>query len=67
MTLEIKFDREKDGRWIAEIPKWPGALAYGTTKEEAAANAEAIARDAMAESVKEPLRPDGPANAGTSR
>jgi predicted RNase H-like HicB family nuclease len=51
MTLCIEFEREEDGRWIAEIPKWPGALAYGATKEEAARKAEAIALRAATDSM----------------
>jgi predicted RNase H-like HicB family nuclease len=43
MNLTIETEREDDGRWIAEVPELPGALAYGTTEEEAAARAEAIA------------------------
>jgi len=30
----VEFDRENDGRWIAEIPKLPGVMAYGLTKKE---------------------------------
>jgi predicted RNase H-like HicB family nuclease len=26
---------EVDGRWIAEIPEIPGALVYGSTRDEA--------------------------------
>jgi predicted RNase H-like HicB family nuclease len=52
MTFQIEFDREEDGRWIAEIPKSPSAIAYGMTKEEAAANAEAIALEAVDESLQ---------------
>ena len=47
MQLHIEFDREDDGRWIAEVVEIPGALAYGVTKEEAAAAAEAIALRAV--------------------
>jgi predicted RNase H-like HicB family nuclease len=35
MTLRIEFEREADGRWIAEIPELPGVICYGATKEEA--------------------------------
>jgi len=34
--FRIEFDREADGRWIAEIPALPGALCYGTSKGDAA-------------------------------
>ncbi len=43
MPFTYEFEREEDGRWIAEIPECPGALAYGVTQEEAAARVEAIA------------------------
>jgi predicted RNase H-like HicB family nuclease len=34
-NYSIEFERETDGRWIAEIPSLPGAMAYGTSKKEA--------------------------------
>jgi predicted RNase H-like HicB family nuclease len=43
MTLTIEFDREDDGRWIAEVPELAGVLAYGKTREEALVRAEALA------------------------
>ncbi len=36
----IEFDRENDGRWIAEAISYPGVLAYGATLEEAQLNVE---------------------------
>ena len=42
-SLSIAFDREKDGRWIAEVPKLPGVMAYGATKHEAQRKVFAIA------------------------
>lgn len=41
--FEVELDPEVDGRWIADIPEFPGALAYGDTPEEATAKAKAIA------------------------
>lgn len=41
--FEVEFDREEDGRWIAEIASLPGAMAYGETKDRAMAAVEAIA------------------------
>jgi len=41
--LTIAVCREHDGRWIAEVLDIPGTLAYGRTREEAIANAKAIA------------------------
>jgi len=46
---EISFDREEDGRWIAEAVDLPGVLAYGATREEAQAKAHALATEVLAE------------------
>jgi|HubBroStandDraft_4_1064222.scaffolds.fasta_scaffold99469_2 hypothetical protein len=43
VTLTVEYDREVDGRWIAEVSELPGALAYGRTRKEALANVQAIA------------------------
>jgi predicted RNase H-like HicB family nuclease len=48
----IETELENDGRWIAEIPQVPGALAYGTTKEEAINRAYAIALRSVADDVE---------------
>ena len=42
MRFQFEIERETDGRRIAEIPEVPGAMAYGTTVEEA--NAKAYAK-----------------------
>ena len=34
-VLKVEFEREDDGRWIAEIPTLPGAMTYGISQEEA--------------------------------
>ena len=39
----IEFDREEDGRWIAEIIGLPGVLAYGASRNEARRKVYAIA------------------------
>lgn len=52
MKYNIQFDREVDGRWIAEIKDLSGVLAYGATKEEAAAKAEALALRVLAERIE---------------
>lgn len=41
--MKIEIDREDDGRWIAEIPKLPGVMAYGDSQNEAISKAEALA------------------------
>ncbi|MGI4827397.1 MAG: type II toxin-antitoxin system HicB family antitoxin [Janthinobacterium lividum] len=35
MRLTIQYDRETDGRWIAEVPQLLGVMVYGDTKDEA--------------------------------
>lgn len=50
MSFRIELEREEDGRWIAEIPDLPGVLAYGATREDAMARAEALAMSVIAES-----------------
>lgn len=44
----IEFDRETDGRWIAEIPSLPGAIVYGTSKEEAETKVRTLALGILA-------------------
>jgi len=46
-SLVVEFDREVDGRWIADIGAVPGAIAYGEDPAEAAANAVRIASDVL--------------------
>jgi predicted RNase H-like HicB family nuclease len=43
MQLRIETEQEIDGRWIAELPDLPGALAYGNTRENAIAKVQALA------------------------
>jgi predicted RNase H-like HicB family nuclease len=43
----IETEPETDGRWIAEVPEIPGALAYGRTEKQAKAKAYAIALQAI--------------------
>lgn len=52
-SFAIEFDREDDGRWIAEIPKLPGVLAYGTTKSNALRRVYAIALRTLADRVEQ--------------
>jgi predicted RNase H-like HicB family nuclease len=50
--MRIEIEREHDGRWIAEIPDIPGALAYGTTRAEAVAKVEALALRVIADKLE---------------
>ena len=60
LRFNIEIERETDGRWIAEVPEVPGALAYGKTEREAVAKAYAIALRALADDVEksQDLPPD---------
>ena len=42
MQFTINLEQEEDGRWIAEVPELPGALAYGSSSEEAKAKVQAL-------------------------
>ena len=53
MNFNIECELEEDGRWIAEIPELPGALAYGATADEAMVRAEALALRALAEQLEQ--------------
>jgi predicted RNase H-like HicB family nuclease len=52
MEFEIVFDREEDGRWIAEIESLPGVLAYGATRAEAQSKVEALALRVVADKIE---------------
>ena len=43
MDFTLEFDREEDGRWIAEVLELPGVLVYGASRVEAKSKAEALA------------------------
>jgi len=50
--MKIKIEKEDDGRWIAEIPELPGVMAYGNTRDQAIARAEALALRVMADRLE---------------
>jgi predicted RNase H-like HicB family nuclease len=52
MEFEIVFDREEDGRWIAEIESLPGVLAYGATRKQAQSKVEALALRVIADRIE---------------
>lgn len=57
MPYKIEIDREVDGRWIAEIPALPGAMAYGATKAEAIAKTQALALRILADRIEGQNKP----------
>ena len=52
MTLTVEFDREADGRWIAEVTELSGVMVYGTSREEALARVQALALHTLAERIE---------------
>ena len=52
MNYSIEYEREEDGRWLAEVPELPGVLAYGATAEEAMGKAESLALRVLAERLE---------------
>lgn len=48
----VETEREEDGRWIADIPALPGVMAYGATRDEAIARAQALALRVLAERLE---------------
>jgi predicted RNase H-like HicB family nuclease len=52
MNLTIETEREEDGRWIAEVPELAGVVAYGKTRDEAIARAEALALRVLADRLE---------------
>lgn len=52
MNFRIEYEREVDGRWMAEVPETPGVLTYGATADEAMAKAETLALRVLAERIE---------------
>lgn len=52
MTLTVEFDREADGRWIAEVAELSGVMAYGTSRDDALARVQALALHTLADRIE---------------
>ena len=52
VLFSIEVEREADGRWIAEVVELPGALAYGSTRDEAVAHVQALALRVIADRLE---------------
>ncbi|MBI3466356.1 MAG: type II toxin-antitoxin system HicB family antitoxin [Planctomycetes bacterium] len=52
MNFTIEIEREEDGRWLAEVPELPGVLAYGQSREEAIARAQALSLRVLADRLE---------------
>ena len=52
MNYTVETELEEDGRWIAEVTDLDGVLAYGKTRDEAIARAEALALRVLADRLE---------------
>jgi predicted RNase H-like HicB family nuclease len=52
MKLRVETEQEEDGRWIAEVIDIAGAMAYGTSREDALVKAEALAFRILADRLE---------------
>ncbi|MDI1320269.1 MAG: type II toxin-antitoxin system HicB family antitoxin [bacterium] len=50
--MQVEVEQEADGRWIAEVPSLPGAMAYGASRKEAIAKVEALVLRILADKVE---------------
>ena len=61
-SLAIEYDRETDGRWLADIPALPGVTVYGRTKKQATAAVQALALRLIADRLENGETLPGPMN-----
>jgi predicted RNase H-like HicB family nuclease len=52
MVFTVEVEQEVDGRWLAEVPELPGALAYGVSQDEAIARVKALALRVVADRLE---------------
>ncbi len=52
MNFPLACELEVDGRWLAEVGELPGALAYGSSANEAMAKVEVLALRVLAERLE---------------
>ena len=50
--MKVEIEREEDGRWLAEVTDLPGVMAYGQSRPEAIAKAEALALRVIADRLE---------------
>lgn len=50
--MNVEIEIEDDGRWIAEVPSLPGAMAYGSSRAEAISKVEALVLRILADRVE---------------
>jgi predicted RNase H-like HicB family nuclease len=50
--MQVEVEREEDGRWLAEVPVLPGAMAYGDSREAAIAKVQALVLRVLADRLE---------------
>jgi len=60
MKFTVETEQEEDGRWIAEVNELPGVMKYGATRDEAIAQAEALALRVVADRIEHGEHPTEP-------
>ena len=60
MKFTVETEQEADNRWLAEIVELPGVMKYGPTREEAIAQAEALALRVFADRIEHGEHPVEP-------
>jgi predicted RNase H-like HicB family nuclease len=56
-SFRIVFEKETDGRWLAEVPQLPGVMVYGKTKAEAEVAVTALALRVIADRTEQQKKP----------
>jgi predicted RNase H-like HicB family nuclease len=56
-SFTIVFDRETDGRWIAEVPELPGVMVYGKTQKDAEVAVTVLALRVIADRTEQVKKP----------
>lgn len=56
-SFRIVFERETDGRWLAEVEELPGVMAYGQTQNDAEVAVTALALRVLADRTEKAKKP----------
>ncbi|HEY4763777.1 MAG TPA: type II toxin-antitoxin system HicB family antitoxin [Candidatus Sulfotelmatobacter sp.] len=51
--FSMVFERESDGRWLAEVPELPGVMADGTSEQDDEVNVTALALQVIADRTEQ--------------
>ena len=57
LVFTVEFDREEDGRWIADIPELPGVMVYGRSKADVLVKVQALAYRVLADKIERERAP----------